>query len=108
MCGRSGNCLLVLQSRPVTGLNCVNPQPIKVADSYARRIKRTKKKFAYGACPTGSSFASGSEIGRKAFTDKHMDVVEDGLSNDVNLQVVVARHCFMPEVNTAATKPSRG
>ena len=38
-----------------------------------------------------------------------MDVVEDGLSNDVNLQVVVvARHCFVPEVNTAATKPSRG
>jgi len=34
-----------------------------------------------------------------------MHVVEDGLSNDVSLQVVVVRHCFLPEVDIAATKP---
>ena len=34
-----------------------------------------------------------------------MHIMEDSLSNGIDLQVVVVRHCFMPDVYTAVTKP---
>jgi len=44
-------------------------------------------------------------ISRKDIINKYMHIIEEGLSNSIDLQVVVVWHCFMPEVYTAATKP---
>ena len=45
-------------------------------------------------------------ISRKDIINKYMHIIEEGLSNGIDLQVVVVRHCFMPDVYTAVTKPA--
>jgi len=46
------------------------------------------RKYKYGGCQTGNGFAFDFEIVRKDITNEYMHIVEDGLSNSINLYVL--------------------